>query len=47
MPATPEHIALAEMLGGSLSFTQYQNDVLRGLAHAKLVPATLKTIVFG
>jgi phospholipid/cholesterol/gamma-HCH transport system permease protein len=37
----------AEMLGGSLSFTQYENDVLRGLSHAKLIPATLKTIAFG
>jgi phospholipid/cholesterol/gamma-HCH transport system permease protein len=38
---------VAEMLGGSLSFTQYQTDVLRGLANAHIVPATLKTIVFG
>jgi phospholipid/cholesterol/gamma-HCH transport system permease protein len=38
---------LAEMLGGSLSFTQYENDVIRGLTQAKLVPATLKTIAFG
>lgn len=38
---------LAEMLGGNLSWTQYQGDVLRGLAQAKAVPATLKTIVFG
>ena len=38
---------LAEMAGGTLSWTQYQNDVLRGLAHAHLVPATLKTVVFG
>lgn len=38
---------VAEMLGGSLSFTQYQTDVLRGLAKAQIVPATLKTIVFG
>jgi phospholipid/cholesterol/gamma-HCH transport system permease protein len=39
---------LAEMLGGSLSFTQYQNDVLRGLHPAlRLIAATLKTIVFG
>jgi phospholipid/cholesterol/gamma-HCH transport system permease protein len=38
---------LAEMAGGSLSWTQYQTDVLRGLTHAHLVPATLKTVVFG
>jgi phospholipid/cholesterol/gamma-HCH transport system permease protein len=38
---------LAEMLGGNLSFTQYETDVLRGLAHAKFVSATLKTIAFG
>jgi len=38
---------LAEMLGGTLSMTQYHNDVIRGLSTARLVPATLKTIVFG
>jgi phospholipid/cholesterol/gamma-HCH transport system permease protein len=38
---------LAEMLGGSLSWTQYQTDFLRGLGQAKPVPAALKTIVFG
>ncbi len=38
---------LAEMLGGSLSWTQYQTDVLRGLSHAHAIPATLKTTVFG
>lgn len=38
---------LAEMLGGTLGFTQYEHAVLRGLAHGKLVPATLKTIAFG
>jgi phospholipid/cholesterol/gamma-HCH transport system permease protein len=39
---------LAEMLGGSLSFTQYQHDVLQGLhPAAKLIAATLKTVVFG
>jgi phospholipid/cholesterol/gamma-HCH transport system permease protein len=37
----------AEMLGGSLSFTQYQTDVLNGLTRAQIVPATLKTIAFG
>ncbi len=38
---------LAEMLGGSLTWTQYQNDVLRGLAQGKAIPATLKTVAFG
>jgi phospholipid/cholesterol/gamma-HCH transport system permease protein len=38
---------LAEMIGGTLSWTQYQTDVLRGLTEGKAVPATLKTIVFG
>ena len=40
-------IALAEMLGGSLSWTQYQMDLQRGLSQARAVPATLKTTVFG
>lgn len=41
---------VAEMLGGALYWTQYQNAVLRGLgsiATAKIVLSTLKTIVFG
>jgi phospholipid/cholesterol/gamma-HCH transport system permease protein len=38
---------LAEMLGGSLSWTQYETDLLRGLAQAKPVPAVMKTGVFG
>jgi phospholipid/cholesterol/gamma-HCH transport system permease protein len=41
---------LAEMLGGALYWTQYQNAVLRGLASlptAKIILSTLKTIVFG
>ena len=38
---------VAEMLGGSLSGTEYQKDLLRGLGQAKAVPATLKTVVFG
>jgi phospholipid/cholesterol/gamma-HCH transport system permease protein len=38
---------LAEMLGGSLSWTQYQTDLLRGLGQAKAIPAVLKTTVFG
>ena len=35
------------MLGGSLSWTQYENDCLRGLTLGQAVPATLKTVVFG
>jgi phospholipid/cholesterol/gamma-HCH transport system permease protein len=38
---------LAEMAGGALYARQYQEAVLQGLAEAKLVPATLKTVVFG
>jgi phospholipid/cholesterol/gamma-HCH transport system permease protein len=41
---------LAEMLGGSLAWTQYENAVVRGLGSistTKLVLSTLKTIVFG
>lgn len=38
---------LAEMLGGSLSWTLYQTDVLEGLGKANAVPATLKTVAFG
>lgn len=41
---------LAEMLGGSMFWTQYQNAVLKGLGSistTKLVLSTLKTIVFG
>jgi phospholipid/cholesterol/gamma-HCH transport system permease protein len=38
---------LAEMLGGSLSWAQYQSDLLRGLSQAHIIPATLKTVVFG
>jgi phospholipid/cholesterol/gamma-HCH transport system permease protein len=38
---------LAEMAGGTLSWTQYQNDVLHGLQRAHVVLATLKTVVFG
>jgi phospholipid/cholesterol/gamma-HCH transport system permease protein len=39
--------AVAEMLGGSLSWTQYQTALLRGLVQAPVVASTLKTIVFG
>ena len=38
---------LAEMLGGTLSATQYRLEVMRGLAEAQPVPSTLKTVVFG
>jgi phospholipid/cholesterol/gamma-HCH transport system permease protein len=41
---------LAEMLGGTLSWTQYEKAVLHGLGSistAKLVLSTLKTVVFG
>ncbi|HEV3448560.1 MAG TPA: ABC transporter permease [Gemmataceae bacterium] len=38
---------VAEMLGGGLSWLQYQNEWLRGLRLADVIPATLKTIVFG
>lgn len=39
--------AAAEMAGGSLSWTQYRNALLRGLEDAPIVAATLKTAVFG
>jgi len=38
---------LAEMLGGTLTWTQYQADCVRSLTLDKAVPATLKTVVFG
>jgi phospholipid/cholesterol/gamma-HCH transport system permease protein len=38
---------LAEMLGGTLSWTQYQADCLRSLTLGKVIPSTLKTLVFG
>jgi phospholipid/cholesterol/gamma-HCH transport system permease protein len=41
---------LAEMLGGAMYWTQYQNAVLHGLASipmAKIILSTLKTVVFG
>jgi phospholipid/cholesterol/gamma-HCH transport system permease protein len=37
----------AEMLGGSLSWREYQNECLRKLYLADVIPATLKTVVFG
>ncbi len=38
---------LAEALGGSMTFTQYTNECLRVLRLREVVPATLKTVVFG
>jgi phospholipid/cholesterol/gamma-HCH transport system permease protein len=38
---------VAEALGGSLSWTQYQNESLRVLTLHDAVPAVLKTVVFG
>src|SRR5947209_1697116 len=37
----------AEALGGGLSWLRYQNEWLRGLRLTDVVPATLKTAVFG
>jgi phospholipid/cholesterol/gamma-HCH transport system permease protein len=38
---------LAEALGGSMTFTQYANECLRVLTLRDVIPATLKTVVFG
>jgi phospholipid/cholesterol/gamma-HCH transport system permease protein len=38
---------LAEAIGGTMSWTLYQNEVLRVLTLTDAVPATLKTVVFG
>jgi phospholipid/cholesterol/gamma-HCH transport system permease protein len=38
---------LAEALGGSLSWTQYTTECLRVLTLSDVIPATLKTAVFG
>lgn len=38
---------VAELMGGTLSWTQYQSALLKGLAHAPMLAATLKTVVFG
>jgi phospholipid/cholesterol/gamma-HCH transport system permease protein len=38
---------LAEAVGGSLSWTQYESACLRVLTLRDAVPATLKTVVFG
>lgn len=37
----------AELLGGKMSWQEYQVECLRGLRLEDVVPATLKTIVFG
>jgi phospholipid/cholesterol/gamma-HCH transport system permease protein len=37
----------AEMLGGSLSWSEYRNECLRKLSLGDVIPATLKTVVFG
>ena len=39
--------AVAELTGGSMSWTLYQTAMLKGLANAPVVAATLKTVVFG
>lgn len=38
---------LAEVVGGSLSWTLYENDIFRGLAQVNGVAAIFKTVVFG
>lgn len=38
---------LAEALGGSMSYRQYRNECLRVLRLGDVIPATLKTVVFG
>lgn len=38
---------LAEALGGSMTLTQYRNEVLRVLTLRDVVPAVLKTVAFG
>jgi phospholipid/cholesterol/gamma-HCH transport system permease protein len=37
----------AEAVGGGMSWVQYRNECLRGLRLADVLPATLKTVVFG
>jgi phospholipid/cholesterol/gamma-HCH transport system permease protein len=37
----------AEAVGGNLTWTQYRSECLRSLRLADVLPATLKTIVFG
>lgn len=38
---------LAEASGGSMSWTQYRNECLRGLRLGDVLPALLKTVAFG
>lgn len=38
---------LAETLGGKMGWTEYQHEALRGLQLHEVIPATLKTVVFG
>lgn len=38
---------VAELLGGTMGWREYQNEALRDLRLQDVVPATLKTIVFG
>ena len=38
---------MAEALGGSMTFTQYRNEVVRVLTLRDVVPAVLKTMAFG
>lgn len=37
----------AEALGGKMLWTEYQNECLRSLRMGDVIPATLKTVVFG
>ncbi|MBV9125413.1 MAG: ABC transporter permease, partial [Planctomycetes bacterium] len=37
----------AELLGGSMAWRQYWNESLRGLRVQDIIPATLKTVLFG
>src|SRR5262249_45029011 len=38
---------VAELLGGSMTWTQFQTECLRHLYWRDVIPATLKTVVFG
>jgi phospholipid/cholesterol/gamma-HCH transport system permease protein len=38
---------LAEMVGGDMTFAEFQRHTLRGLTPGDMIPATLKTVVFG
>jgi phospholipid/cholesterol/gamma-HCH transport system permease protein len=38
---------LAEGLGGTMTFTEYRNQVLKVLELRDVLPAVLKTVVFG